>query len=168
MQKSKKEFLKLASAIMLIFAGLGIYSLITGKFQLCIFRIFTGLPCPGCGLTRAFILLLQGKILSSLQYHLLLLPVLFTLLTAATAFIANFFQKENTVRKGVLTFFLKLNSSKYFYGTMFILLFLYYIYRMTAFFPDGPEPMTYDPVSIIAVLYSKLLAVFSKICNFMQ
>ena len=161
MQKSKKEFLKLASAIMLIFAGLGVYSLLTGKFQLCIFRIFTGLPCPGCGLTRAFILLLQGKFLSSLHFHLLLIPVLFTLFTAVTAFIVKFFQKENTVRKGVFTFFLKLDSSKYFYGTMFILLFLYYIYRMITFFPAGPEPMTYDPASILAVLYSKLLAVFS-------
>ena len=146
---------------MLISAGLGVYSLLTGKFQLCIFRIFTGLPCPGCGLTRAFILLLQGKFSSSLHFHLLLIPVLFTLFTAVTAFIVKFFQKENTVRKGVFTFFLKLDSSKYFYGTMFILLFLYYIYRMTAFFPDGPEPITYDPASIIAVLYSKLLAVFS-------
>lgn len=161
MQKSKNEFLKLASVIMLIIAGLGVYSLLTGKFQLCIFRIFTGLPCPGCGLTRAFILLLRGKILTSFHYHLLLIPVLFTLLTAVTVFIAKFFQKENTVRKGVFTFFLKLDSSKYFYGTMFILLFLYYIYRMITFFPAGPDPMTYDPASIIAVLYSKLLAVFT-------
>ena len=156
MQNSKKEFLKLVSVIILIFAGLGLYALLTGKFQLCIFRIFTGLPCPGCGLTRAFILLLQGKILSSLHYHLLLLPVLFTLLTAGAAFTAKFFKESNTVRKKAFSIFLKLDSSKYFYGSILIIFFLYYIYRMITFFPAGPEPMTYDPASLIAVLHSKL------------
>jgi hypothetical protein len=30
---------------------------------------FTGIPCPGCGLTRATLFLLQGKVQDSLHFH---------------------------------------------------------------------------------------------------
>ncbi len=29
----------------------------------------TGIPCPGCGLTRAIMLLLQGDVLASIRFH---------------------------------------------------------------------------------------------------
>ena len=35
----------------------------------CLFRIFTGLYCPGCGGTRAVKALLSGQILKSLYFH---------------------------------------------------------------------------------------------------
>ncbi len=35
----------------------------------CLFRGLTGLYCPGCGGTRAFMYLIQGQILKSLYYH---------------------------------------------------------------------------------------------------
>lgn len=38
-------------------------------FKSCLFRQITGLYCPGCGGTRALILLLHGKILTSIIYH---------------------------------------------------------------------------------------------------
>jgi hypothetical protein len=33
-----------------------------GEFTLCLFKNITGLPCPGCGMTRAFLFLGHGKI----------------------------------------------------------------------------------------------------------
>ena len=35
----------------------------------CLFRVFTGLYCPGCGGTRAVRALLSGQIIKSLYFH---------------------------------------------------------------------------------------------------
>src|SRR5258708_6029876 len=35
----------------------------------CLFRLFTGVPCPGCGLTRSLSALWHGNFLLSFRYH---------------------------------------------------------------------------------------------------
>lgn len=55
---------------------------------ICLFRYLTGLPCPGCGLTRSFSCILHGDFARGYDYHpfgYLLLPLFF--LAAATLFI---------------------------------------------------------------------------------
>ena len=50
----------------------------------CLFHSLTGLPCPGCGLTRAFSSLLHGQAAAAFAYHpfvFLLLP-LFAIMAA--------------------------------------------------------------------------------------
>ena len=44
-----------------------------GVLPPCLFHEMTGLYCPGCGGTRAFHLLIQGKVGASLYYHPLVL-----------------------------------------------------------------------------------------------
>ncbi len=46
----------------------------------CVFRTLTGLPCPGCGMTHALLLLTQLRIAESFAAHPAALP-----LTAATS-----------------------------------------------------------------------------------
>lgn len=153
MMLEKRKIFSLAGTGLLIFAGLGVYSLITGKFQLCLFRIFTGLPCPGCGLTRSFLALIQGDPVKSFQYHPLLLPVLFTLFTVL---IAVFPERSETTSGIFISFFQKLHRSKYFYMTVFLFLILVFIVRMILFFPGRGEVMIYDKQSIFYVIYSFL------------
>ena len=42
----------------------------------CLFRVFTGFQCPGCGMTRMCIALLSGQLQEAVQYN----PVLFFML----------------------------------------------------------------------------------------
>lgn len=43
---------------------------------LCLFKAVTGLPCPGCGMTHALILAMNGRFAESFAAHPLGLPVL--------------------------------------------------------------------------------------------
>jgi hypothetical protein len=56
-----------------IFAGIGVlhlgFSLVGVALWDCPIRAATGVPCPGCGLTRASLDFLRGDISNSLQTH---------------------------------------------------------------------------------------------------
>lgn len=47
----------------------------------CPIFILFKVPCPGCGLTRAVSLILKGQIVASLEYNILPIPLLFTIIT---------------------------------------------------------------------------------------
>lgn len=56
-------------------------------FPLCPLAGSFGIPCPGCGLTRATLALLHGDVRGALRLHplvLLLTPLVITVATAAT------------------------------------------------------------------------------------
>ena len=36
----------------------------------CLFRSFTGIPCPGCGMTRSFMAIARGDVAMAVSYHL--------------------------------------------------------------------------------------------------
>ena len=44
--------------------------------SICPFHTLTGLPCPGCGLTRAVVCVCHGRLAESLAFHPLALAVL--------------------------------------------------------------------------------------------
>ena len=60
----------------------GIYIRLSGQafetvyFLPCIFKGVTGIPCPGCGMTRACLAILQGEFSTAWRYH----PVSFLLI----------------------------------------------------------------------------------------
>lgn len=40
----------------------------------CLFKLITGIPCPGCGMGRATLALLHGNLQSSFLYNILCIP----------------------------------------------------------------------------------------------
>ncbi|NBL64974.1 DUF2752 domain-containing protein [Flavobacterium sp. NST-5] len=39
--------------------------------SLCPFKMLTGFPCPGCGITKSLVYLYQGDLQKSFDYHIL-------------------------------------------------------------------------------------------------
>jgi len=65
----------------LVLLGLIVGSLLplpwlTAGPSLCPFKLATGLPCPGCGLTRSAVALLHGDPMTSLFFHPLGAPII--------------------------------------------------------------------------------------------
>lgn len=63
----------IGSALVLLAAALvptpGVGGHLLGLPTLCPFRVMTGLPCPGCGMTRALCCLCHGRFADALWYH---------------------------------------------------------------------------------------------------
>jgi hypothetical protein len=56
---------------------------LTNGPSFCPFKVLTGLPCPGCGLTRATVALLHGDFATSFHFHPLALPMVAVMLVMA-------------------------------------------------------------------------------------
>lgn len=39
--------------------------------SLCPFKMLTGFPCPGCGITKSMVYFYEGEVLKSVYYHIL-------------------------------------------------------------------------------------------------
>lgn len=81
----------------------------------CIWRYITGIPCPGCGLTRSFLFLLQGNFEKALFYHALSVPIMVLLIYYL---LEDYFSFNIKVNKNVICF------------TAGILVLVYYLFRI--------------------------------------
>lgn len=72
----------MSTAVSLLLCAAAITGIFLFGGGLCVFRLVTGFPCPGCGMTRALVSLLRGDIPAALGFHPLVftLPVIFYLL----------------------------------------------------------------------------------------
>lgn len=111
----------------LVLCGLFLLSLQLLFGTMCLAKLFTGFPCPGCGLTRAGFFFFQGRFLESLHMNA------FFMLGLLFLFVGIVIKK-----------LLKKNSL--FINTyviiVLVLFFIYYGYRMYHYFPET-EPLTY-------------------------
>lgn len=103
----------------------------------CVFKNLTGIPCPGCGMTRAFLELCRGNFMDSLIFHPLLLLVL---ILGLLSFIS--------IWSMALRNFLRNNR---FWTVIIVVFVLTYLVRMFLFFPDIP-PMDFEKKSLYILL----------------
>lgn len=99
-------------------------------FYQCPFRAILGIPCPGCGMTRALVCLLHGDLKSSLYYH----PMLIFTGLAALAGLYALIRKKRKLLTGTLTVWC-------------VLMIALYVWRMAVYFPF--EPMQANPNGLI-------------------
>ena len=118
-----------------IFLGVLLLAIVI-RGNACILKNITGLPCPSCGLTRAYYAVLGGDIKTAFFCHPLFWAVPFIFI-----FAANY--KKVKYNKLILLFIL----------AVFLAV---YIVRMILYFPDTP-PMDYNSRSILARAFHILI-----------
>lgn len=97
--------------------------------HLCLVKNITGIPCPGCGLTRSFLSLLSGHLSKAFFYHPLFFTIPFILIIIIF------------LNVGFEPMYRKLYE-RLLYGMIF-LFFLTYGIRMYLYFPNR-SPMNFN------------------------
>lgn len=132
----KDMFIPLVMIAVYIIAG----NFILGK--ICPLRMICGLPCPGCGITRAFLLVLQGNFYEATIMHPFWIPAV---LLVVLFFVLRYFGGDLGQSKKLMGIF------RICVIITLILCIGYYIYRMITWFPHQ-APMIYDSNNIVNML----------------
>lgn len=108
----------------------------------CIIKNITGLPCPSCGMTRAYLAFFKGDIKTAFFYHPLffLVPIIF--IAAAS--------KKTRNRKLIFCLLIAV------FGAV-------YIIRMFLYFPHT-APMDYNSKSYLSAVRKILTSLIERIC----
>ena len=125
---------KIRELILVLFLGAAA-GLIVGVFfdrSICLFINIFGIPCPACGITRAYISLLRFDIREAFRWHPLFWCVPFFL------------------------FGVKRKKIFYLLGSLF---FLVWIVRMYLYFPDTP-PMKFNENAFYIWIFQKIKSIF--------
>ena len=118
-----------------IIAAFLLYDLVTHMIfhQFCPMVIITGIPCAGCGMTRAFFYLLTGHPQRAMTYNA---GVIIWGIAIGYALAGRYLIGK------------KLKGTKAMFVIAFIFSLLYYVYRMLNF-PTGVQPMIYEENNIL-------------------
>ncbi|NLZ47488.1 MAG: DUF2752 domain-containing protein [Clostridiales bacterium] len=120
-----------------ILAAIGAVSILFGHItnrSICLFYNITGVPCPGCGMTRAFLHLFKGNILQAFKYNPLFPLVIF------------------------IPFMTNLKKVRYIYFAA-ALVIIVWIIRLKLYFPNT-EPMLYMEDNFISYLKVIIIKLF--------
>lgn len=116
-----------------------IYILLTYKLEVnnCILKNLTGMPCPGCGMTRAGIALLHFDFVGAFNYN----PMIFLLPIIAIVLIFKEYK-----------FIALLNNSKIFWVLMLAILVVTFVLRMIYVYPN--VPLDYNEHNLLSIVIS--------------
>lgn len=100
----------------------------------CLVRGLIGFPCPGCGMTRATVLLFTGHITEAMQMH----PMVIAIIGWFLLFFYFRYIKEKRLPNWMLGLAIFIGIS----------MIIFYLYRMMVYFPDC-EPMNYNRENLL-------------------
>lgn len=106
----------------------------------CIWVAITGFPCPGCGLTRAGLALLNGNFKEAFEIH----PFIYVIAALVILFC-------------MYRYILKRNQKVFVKYTILVLIAMlcFYVYRMLFVFPGDP-PMSYYHHNLMSTFLDKV------------
>lgn len=129
---------KWAIIIIIAYFALGRYFL----YSLCPMVMVTGLPCPGCGLTRAGFALLRLDLAGAYRIHPFIYPI--------AGYIAVFGWNRYIMGRRMGK---KLKAGL---TVLMVLVILFYGWRMWMYFPGEP-PMSYYERNLVRFLSGRML-----------
>jgi len=62
----------------------------------CLFKLATGIPCPGCGMGRATLEIMKGDLISSFKYNILCIPFTLTIIISLAWLLIDVLQSKET------------------------------------------------------------------------
>lgn len=130
--------IKWAIIIIIAYFALGRYFL----YSLCPMVMVTGLPCPGCGLTRAGFALLRLDLAGAYRIH----PFIYPIAGYISVFGWNRYIMGRRMGK-------KLKAGL---TVLMVLVILFYGWRMWMYFPGEP-PMSYYERNLLRFLSGRML-----------
>ena len=130
--------IKWAIIIIIAYFALGRYFL----YSLCPMVMVTGLPCPGCGLTRAGFALLKLDLAGAFRIHPFIYPI--------AGYIAVFGWNRYIMGRRMGK---KLKAGL---TVLMVLVILFYGWRMWMYFPGEP-PMSYYERNLLRFLSGRML-----------
>jgi len=131
MKKTGDFWRKIIIVLLLMSGVVFIWSLIG-----CPFRFLFGIPCPGCGMTRAYGSLFTGNVRDAFRMHPLFIPL--------PAMLGLYVLNPPFLRKKWV--------NRTFLAVLLVMAFGTYAARMLVFFPDT-EPMIYNSDAVVNKLF---------------
>lgn len=133
-----KKYGRLLLPLLIIFLFYGL-PFLTGNAQ-CQLKELTGMPCPGCGMTRAVLCLLSLDFSGAFAWH----PLVFYPPLVAFLLWLQFGRAKSVRMPGWL------------WGLLLSVFLLVYALRMALYFPHTP-PMDYDAGAFLPRLFLRFL-----------
>ena len=91
----------------IVFLLLVLLLLLVSSFRInCIFKSIFHIPCPSCGLSRAFKLILNLKIIESFSYSIIAFPLFVIVVTGLVLYIIGLIKKSK-IFYNYLNFFVR-------------------------------------------------------------
>ena len=118
---------------------LGLYALLTHTFgiQNCILKLLIGYPCPGCGMTRAVISLVQFDFIAAFHYN----PFVYAIPWIG---LVIFFKDQPIIKKILNTFWFSI--------FLIAIVLVVYILRLIYVYPNCP--MDYNAHNVLSFILS--------------